>query len=57
VRAEFLWDAQTSGGLLISVEADKAQALVEEARKRGATRAGVIGEVRPGGDSALVFRG
>jgi len=56
VRVEFLWDAQTSGGLLISVEAAKAEALVEEARKRGATRAVVVGEVRPRADVALVFR-
>jgi selenide,water dikinase len=56
VRAEFLWDAQTSGGLLISVDADKAEALVEDVRKRGATRATVVGEVRTRGDAALVFR-
>jgi len=57
VRAEFLWDAQTSGGLLISVEADKAEGLVEDVRKRGATRATVVGEVRQKGDAAIVFRG
>jgi selenide,water dikinase len=57
VRAEFLWDAQTSGGLLISVEAGKAEALVEEARKRGATRAAVVGDVVEKRDVALVFKG
>jgi selenide, water dikinase len=57
VRAEFVWDAQTSGGLLISVEAGKAEALVEEARKRGATRAAVVGEVVEKRDVALIFKG
>jgi selenide,water dikinase len=56
IRQEFLWDAQTSGGLLISVEANEAEALVEEARKRGAARACVVGEVRERGLAALVFR-
>jgi len=57
VREEFLWDAQTSGGLLISVEAAKAEALVEEARKRGASRAMIVGEVQAQQNYALAFRG
>jgi selenide,water dikinase len=57
IRQEFLWDAQTSGGLLISVEAAKAEALVNEARKRGAATSCVVGEVRERGIAALVFRG
>jgi selenide, water dikinase len=58
IRAEFLWDAQTSGGLLVSVERDKAETLVEEARKRGAARASVIGEVtEKQGEVSLIFRG
>jgi len=57
IREEFLWDAQTSGGLLISIEASKADALVEEARKRGATRAEIVGEVRGQTDFSLIFRG
>ncbi len=56
IRREFLMDAQTSGGLLISVEADKAEALVAEAPKRGATRTCVIGEVREKERATLVFR-
>jgi selenide, water dikinase len=56
VRMEFLWDAQTSGGLLISVEAGKAEVLVEEAKKRGAERACVVGEVLVREKVALVFR-
>ena len=57
VRMEFLWDAQTSGGLLISVDADKADALVAEARKRGANVTCVVGEVRAESDVSLLFRG
>jgi selenide,water dikinase len=45
VRLEVFYDAQTSGGLLISVPAERADALVDEARKRGAATACVVGEV------------
>jgi selenide,water dikinase len=56
-RLEFFYDAQTSGGLLISVPAERAEALAENARKHGASSACVIGEVvaRQGG-TALVLR-
>jgi selenide,water dikinase len=57
VRLEFAFDPQTSGGLLISVAADRAEALVAAARKRGATAACVVGEVRDRCDAALVLRG
>lgn len=57
VRQEFLWDAQTSGGLLISVAADKAESLVAQARKLGADRSCIVGEVREKAGSSLVFRG
>jgi selenide,water dikinase len=56
VRLEFFYDAQTSGGLLISVPADRAEALVENVRKRGAARACVVGEIVERGDAALVVR-
>jgi selenide,water dikinase len=56
VRLEFFYDAQTSGGLLISVSADKAEALVEDLRKRGATSACIIGEVLPRQDAALILK-
>ena len=57
VRLDIFYDAQTSGGLLISVAADRADALVEAARKRGATAACVIGEVSERqGDTLLVVR-
>lgn len=56
IRLEFVWDAQTSGGLLLSVSPDRAEALVAEARRGGAEWACVIGEVTAKRDVALVFR-
>lgn len=56
VRVEFLWDPQTSGGLLISVEGSKAERLVDDLRQRGASFATIIGEVSPRSDVALIFR-
>jgi selenide, water dikinase len=57
VRLEVFYDAQTSGGLFLCVEPDRADALVEAARKRGATRACIIGEVlERRGDVALLVR-
>ncbi len=45
LNLEFAYDAQTSGGLLISVEADRAEELVRQARSRGAEATAVVGEV------------
>lgn len=56
VRLEFFYDAQTSGGLLISVAADKAEALVEDLHRRGASRACIIGEVTAKQEAALVLK-
>jgi selenide,water dikinase len=56
VRLEFFYDAQTSGGLLISVPSDRADALVADAKARGASVTCIVGEVLPGGDKALVLR-
>lgn len=44
-----LADAQTSGGLLIAVPADRAEALVEGCRRAGTIVAADIGEVLPPG--------
>jgi selenide,water dikinase len=55
-RLEVFYDAQTSGGLLISVPADKADSLVESCRARGATSATIIGAVIERGDKAMVLR-
>lgn len=56
VRLEFFYDAQTSGGLLISVPADKADALVASARAKGATATCIIGEVLERQDVAMILR-
>ena len=58
VRLECFYDAQTSGGLLLSVAADRAEDLVASAQKRGATRTCIIGEVieRQRPDLALLVR-
>jgi selenide,water dikinase len=57
VREEFFYDAQTSGGLLISVPAERAEGLVAAARAGGAAATCVIGEVTERQDKALVLRG
>jgi len=45
IRMDILSDAQTSGGLLIFVEGDKAKVLIEQLHSRGVKHAAVIGEV------------
>jgi len=47
-RRDLLTDPQTSGGLLISVAADQADALLELARAEGFTQAAVVGRVVDG---------
>jgi selenide,water dikinase len=54
-RLEFFYDAQTSGGLLISVPADRAEELVKNAVARGATSTCIVGEVTERGEKALVL--
>ena len=53
---EFAFDAQTSGGLLISVTADSADRLVQEARDAGASAATVVGEVLEYAGVSLLLR-
>lgn len=55
-RLEFFYDPQTSGGLLISVNADKAEALVADAKNRGASAACIIGEVIERDGPALILK-
>ena len=56
-RMEFLFDAQTSGGLLISIPTERAGELVERVQARGGTAACVVGSVRPKQDGvSLVIR-
>jgi selenide,water dikinase len=56
VRLEFFYDAQTSGGMLISVPAERADQLVKTARRKGATVTAVVGEVVERTDFALIVR-
>jgi selenide,water dikinase len=56
VRMEFFYDAQTSGGLLISVPADRAERLVKNVRDKGATAVSVVGEVTQRVGPALIVR-
>jgi selenide, water dikinase len=57
VRLEFFFDAQTSGGMLISIAADKADALVASARAKGAAATCIIGEVIDrAGDTAIILK-
>ena len=53
VRVEFLYDAQTSGGLLVSVPADRADELVSRLRSAGTPAAAVVGEVLPRAGEAI----
>ena len=54
---EMLFDAQTSGGLLISVDPARAEELVGLCRDSGAEAASVIGSVAEKSDVSLVFTG
>jgi selenide, water dikinase len=56
VRVEFLWDAQTSGGLLISVEPEQAGRLLEMLQHRGVPQACIIGDVLALQGANLIFR-
>jgi selenide,water dikinase len=55
-RLEFIYDPQTSGGLVISVSADQAEGLVADLRARGAEAACVIGEVLEHTGAHLIVR-
>jgi selenide,water dikinase len=51
---EAFFDAQTSGGLLISVSPDRADALLKDLQGAGTPAAAVIGSVFPRGSHALI---
>jgi selenide,water dikinase len=55
-RLEFLFDAQTSGGLLISVAPDRADELVTRAGAAGAAATCVMGRVEAKQDVSLVVQ-
>jgi selenide,water dikinase len=52
---EFAFDAQTSGGLLISVPAEKADDLLAQIHQRGITAAAIVGTVSDKEDVSLVL--
>ncbi len=56
LRLELLFDAQTSGGLLISLPPDRADEAVALAKNAGATAAVIIGHVEEQQDASLVLR-
>jgi selenide,water dikinase len=55
-RLECVYDAQTSGGLLVCVAPAKVDGFVQQVRTGGATAATVIGEVLPAGSHALILK-
>jgi selenide,water dikinase len=56
VRVELIFDAQTSGGLLIATAPETVDELLRALNNAGAAAAAVVGEVLPGSDVALVVR-
>lgn len=55
-RATFLFDPQTSGGLLIALPADRARELLQRCRDSGNDAAAIVGSVLERGESDLVIR-
>jgi selenide,water dikinase len=53
---ELVFDPQTSGGLLIAVARDQAEALASRIRDAGDEGAAIIGEVAPRAERPVVFR-
>ena len=51
-----LYDPQTSGGLLVSLPAEKAAELVEKVKARGGMFACIVGEVVSRRDAALILQ-
>lgn len=55
LKLPFFYDPQTSGGMLIALPADRAEAAAKRALERGAIVAAVIGEITPRQGTALVL--
>lgn len=55
LKMEFAFDAQTSGGLLISVAKDRADELVDRAREAGAGATCIVGSVHENQGSSIVL--
>ena len=56
IKMDILYDAQTSGGLLISVEGERVQMLLGQLRRRGVKWATIIGEVLEGPRGRIVLQ-
>lgn len=56
ILLDFAFDAQTSGGLLISVAAEAADKLLRQIQSRGVQAAAIVGEVARRKDVSLVLR-
>ena len=56
IKMDILYDAQTSGGLLISVEGKKVAVLLEQLHAKGVQWATVIGEVLEGPKGSIVLQ-
>lgn len=54
LKLEFAFDAQTSGGLLISLPAERAEELVRQLQAGGVPDACVVGRVQPPQDKVAV---
>jgi selenide,water dikinase len=55
-REMILYDPQTSGPLMISVPAEKADLLVQKLKEKGVTDAAIIGDVTASAESGLFVR-
>ncbi len=55
VRAELLFDPQTSGGLLVATPPNKVDELIGRLRDKGALASAIIGEVLPRTDVSLLI--
>ena len=56
IKMDILYDAQTSGGLLISVEGERVQMLLGQLHRRGVKWATIIGEVLEGPRGRIVLQ-
>ncbi len=56
ILTELAFDAQTSGGLLISVAEDRAGELIERAQSAGAESACIVGHVEQKQDVSIILR-
>jgi len=55
-REAVLYDAQTSGGLLIAVKEEKSKELVSLLKKRGVTSAAVVGKITGRSDGKIILK-